>query len=323
MYEQSFDEHPSNGQSHMFLGITYSEILDNKEKFLVNGDLHLQILVHIMDPCGKILSYTPSLFSKQMIALYEDDEENYDVAFEVEDDVYKLHSQILLANAPLLGELCNKQENNGSIAPLVLEGVSSDIFDILMRYTYAGELPDANEIMLHGKEIIGAADKYAVVNLKVATETWLVQNCVLDETNVCEYLLLAHSKTCPLLKEYAIAFLSLHAQRVLDSEGSKEILESPELMREILLSCTDNTRSPFASYTSKLSVSELREKLEKLDLSLDGSKEALITRLEEAENVESSDESSDDESNADEFDPDEELEEVENVESSDESSDDE
>ena len=53
--------------------------------------------------------------------------------------------------------------------------------------------------------------------------------------------------------------------------------------------------NPFASKKGKLSVSKLREKLAERGLSLDGSKETLITRLEEAENAEHSDQSNSDE----------------------------
>ena len=297
VYVQSFESRDTGGVMRyvMCLDITYSEILENKEKFLVNDCLHLQVLVQIVEPHGDTFSYVPNLFAKQMIAMYEDDEEHSDVVFQVEKDVYKLHSQILVANAPILGELCSKQGNNGSVAPIVLTNVSSHIFDILMRYTYAGELPDENELIRYSKEIIEASDKYVVVNLKMATETCLVQNGVLDESNVCEYLDLAHSKTCPLLKEYAMAFISLHAQRIIGSEGSNLVFESPELMQEVLLNCTNTTPNPFTSRTSCLSVSELREKLEELDLSLDGSKETLIARLEDAHYAESSDEFSSDE----------------------------
>ena len=299
LYMKSFDTCSANlGMRVMKLDITHSEILDDTGKFLVNGDLHLQILAQIMVPCGNILSYTPTPFSEQMLAFYED-EENYDVAFQVEDDVYKLHSHVLLANAPFLGDLCNKQANNGSITPIVLKDVSSDIFDILMRYTYAGEIPEADEFILRGKEIIEAADKYAIINLKIATETALVQNCVLSEANVCEYLQFAHSKTCPHLKEYAIEFLSLHAQSVFNLKNSKETLES-ELMWEVILHCAKSAAEQFVSKSSPLSVSELREKLAERGLSLDGSNETLITRLEEAEDTESSCESSADESNVDE-----------------------
>ena len=54
---------------------------------------------------------------------------------------------------------------------------------------------------LDGKDAIEAANRYGVVNLKLAVETALVELLVIIIQNVMDYLLFADAKICPLLKE--------------------------------------------------------------------------------------------------------------------------
>jgi hypothetical protein len=108
----------------------------------------------------------------------------------------------------------------------------------------------------------------------VYVENGLVQNCVLTRENVSDFILFADAQCCPLLKEYAIAYFLLHYKTLLKSESSMRLRESGELLSEIMLL--------MGNENDYITVSELRKELGKRKLDGDGSKEALVLRLEEA-----------------------------------------
>jgi hypothetical protein len=59
----------------------------------------------------------------------------------------------------------------------------------------------------HAKDIIDAADKYRVVNLKLEAEASLVKATTFTMENVMELLIYAESKNCALLKEAAMDYI--------------------------------------------------------------------------------------------------------------------
>jgi hypothetical protein len=245
----------------------------------------------------------PNPLSNNMLRFLESEAES-DVAFSVDDEVIKAHSQILHANAPILADMCKERSND---APIVINGVSTDVFNMLLRFIYSGELPDLNDMLSYGNDIIKATDRFSIVELKMAVETALVRNCVVDMTNVASYLVFADAMTCPLLKEYAEQVFLLYAQEVLESESSKELQESPKLMSELLfLSSTASNPYNNASKQNQqprllasgladtnCSVTQLREALDELGLDVDGSKEILIERLKGDTMMTEEDETSD------------------------------
>jgi hypothetical protein len=110
----------------------------------------------------------------------------------------------------------------------------------------------------------------------MAIENILVQECILTKENVSSYILFADAHSCPLLKEYAISYFLLHYKEVLKSEHSSQLGDSGEILSEIMLSMGGED-------DRILCVTELRKELGKLGLDTDGSKEALVLRLENAQ----------------------------------------
>jgi len=111
--------------------------------------------------------------------------------------------------------------------------------------------------------------------MKLAVENVLVQECVVNRKNVAEYILFADAKSCPLLKEYAISYFLLHVPDIIHSEHSRQLRESSELLAELLILVT-------SKYGDSVTVTELRQELEKRGLDIDGSKQALVSRLKDA-----------------------------------------
>lgn len=178
-----------------------SDIVRNTEKYLIDSTLHLDVCIQVIIPDDEFHK-PPNPVAGNMIALYESRNGAADVSFNVDGETFQAYSQILLANAPILADLC--KEN----ALVTVSGVIPEAFDLLMRYIYCEEMPAPNEIVQLGKELIECSNKFEVVGLKLAVETHLVQSRVLNKNNVADYLVFADAKVCPLLKEYAILYLS-------------------------------------------------------------------------------------------------------------------
>lgn len=276
-FPDQYGRYTHRGSYNMKQMFRRSDILGNKEKFLVNGDLNIDVYVQIKHSSSWFYSPTV-LHSKNLLAMYETGAKS-DISFRVNDGtVFRSHSQILFANAPILAEFSQKQSDDDAV---VIEGVSAAVFDVIMRFIYGGEYPSEEEMLSIGRDVIEAANKFELVELKMTVETALVQNRILDRANVVEYLLFADAMTCPLLKEYAISFYLSHARDVLELDSSNELLRSVDLMRELWLANSSLRGESYGSNVSKMSVTELREALAELELNVDGSKEALVSRLEE------------------------------------------
>jgi hypothetical protein len=137
-----------------------------------------------------------------------------DVVFKVGGKSFSAHSQILCANAPLLSEISEICDQEGS-STVAINGIHPDVFRYVLKHTYAGVMPPLSFVLGCGKMLIDAANRYELVEMKMAVEHILVNECIIDNAeNVSDYILFADAKSCPLLKEYAISFLTTYAQEV-------------------------------------------------------------------------------------------------------------
>lgn len=249
---------------------------------LIEGSLHVDVMLrHMHTPKNMGQCCNPSA---QNILSLLDSGDNSDVSFKVDDTIIPAHKLILQTNAPMLAGFLKDHEEG---VPIEIEAVSPDVFRRVLRYIYGGIALDPRRRMTKrergrlGMEIIGAADRFCLVELKVAIEYLLVASCTIYTDNVADILLFADAKTCPLLKEHAISFFVARAKDVLNSKWSDKLKESPRLLQELILAAT-HSQSYASNAVSDMSVSELREELRKRRLDVDGSKEILVSRLEGA-----------------------------------------
>ena len=147
---------------------------------------------------------------------------------------------------------------------------------------YGEEIPDSTTILDKGKDIITAADRFGIVELKLAVESALVDSLVIHTSNVADWLVFADSKTCPLLKEHATAYFTSRSVDILNCESSTLLTESRKLLTELMIEVAKNSSANRFSHEGNMSVDELRQKLRERGLDVDGSKEMLISRLQES-----------------------------------------
>lgn len=251
------------------------DIFDHANKILVDGALIIDVEIQIISEPNGFRPENP--FVVNMLKLFED-KEHADVTFKLRNNIVSAHKFVLRANAPMLFSLCDKLDVG---SPMTIDNTTPEVFNIIMRYIYGRDAPEAKVIKKLGKEIIEAADRYGAVHLKMAVETSLVEQRVIGRDDVVDWLLFADAKTCPLLKDYALAYFSSRLRDMLNHKSSKELDSSPELMREIMFANSIDQANPFHD-ASKLSVDELRKKLNDQGMDVDGSKEVLASRLQES-----------------------------------------
>ena len=109
------------------------------------------------------------------------------------------------------------------------------------------------------KDLIKAADKYGLSNLKIESEGWYVNYLKFAADNAVEILIYAAGMNCFLLKEAAVNFIVANANKVLATLGIKHTDKGKDL--------------------SQLSINELQANLDLVEKDFDGSKQMLVGRL--------------------------------------------
>jgi hypothetical protein len=136
----------------------------------------------------------------------------------------------------------------------------------------------------HAREIIDAADKYGVINLKLEAEANLVEATTFTIENVMELLLYADSKNLALLKEAAMDFIVGNKLEVIDKLS---FATAPgALITDVLAAMSrGEMRSSGVDVVggdiqyNALRISELRKRVHEKGLNVDGSREMLIAAL--------------------------------------------
>ena len=269
-----------------------SDILDESQNILDNGTLTIIVSME-EEPTDAFVPKNP--FVKMMQDKFND-EATADVCFEVstvgekEDDdrnkraktttPFYAHRLILETCAPMLAAaLCESNESGGVVTTSVND-VKPDIFYHMLFYVYGRSVPE-EELKTHAKDIVDAADKYSIVNLKLEAEAAYVQSTDINLDNAMDNLLYADSMNLALLKEAVMNFL---AENHREAVAHINFTDFPgHIVKDLLVvfsrnSKTDENRSELDDLTT-LSVSALRRKLDKMGKEVDGSREAMIESI--------------------------------------------
>jgi len=298
---------------------TRSEILSS----LINGTLIIDIQMRLAKPTTSVPPpFIPeNPFAKNIQRMIMD--ENFgDISFAVGGNQKKSNAEKVAKTTPImfhahrdilrecstgiLADICDLKVSEGvsMSSPVEITDVSPEVFRHLLYSAYGGKI-SADDMKPHTKEIIEAANRYGVVNLKLEAEAFFVGATTFSLENVMEQLLYAESINCALLKEAAMDYLIENSAAVIDKISFNDLL-TPTLMRDVFAAVSrgkknlgvgcgedDDDDSRFNS----MRISELRQEAHKKGLNVDGSREMLIAALKsavqeaEVESEEDSDES--------------------------------
>jgi predicted amino acid-binding ACT domain protein len=275
---------------------------------LVNGTLIIEVHVRLAKPTKSVPPYfiPENPFAKNIQRMIID--ENFgDISFAVGAQqesnnaekiskttsvVFHAHRDILSkCSTGILADIC--QSSVMSSSPIEITDVSQEVFSHLLYSAYGVKISD-EDMKSQTKEIIDAANRYGVVNLKLEAEAFLVRETVFSLENVMEHLQYAESMNCALLKEAAMDFIVENSAEVIDKLSFNDVV-SPTLFRDVLAAVSrrekksgvsgggdSNNNSRFSS----MRISELRRESHEMGLNVDGSREMLIAALKAVQEVE-------------------------------------
>ena len=109
---------------------------------------------------------------------------------------FPAHRFIVQLCSTTLAELCESVTDKTS--PIQISGVSPWAFYTLLYYIYGGKITDhmmngKEELEINARELIDAADRFGVINLKLEAEVHYVESTTITTDNVVELLLYADS----------------------------------------------------------------------------------------------------------------------------------
>ena len=310
-------------------------VLDPSRNFLVNGDLTVEIDLRVM--LDKPPTWTPknTVCSDMLKLLDTADADNSDILFEILKTVggskdgeernlhsFYAHRNILSVRCPTLASLA---EDCPDGSPIPITEADPDIFRMLLRFVYAGEVPDQIDLAEKSKNIIRVADRFGCTGLKLVAEAQLASDGI-TTVNAAELILFADGTNCAMLKEAAMDYFVKNAQAVMASKGFEQVKESPAVMAELMAVGFGGSKKRSAPADAndddrdykRMRVATLRQKLDEKSLDVDGSKEMLVSRLEAADaedqaaardEAENGEDGSDEEDNDEDEDSDEESDE--------------
>ncbi|RIA85600.1 hypothetical protein C1645_879196 [Glomus cerebriforme] len=121
--------------------------------------------------------------SQNLLEILNDDE-YYDITIEVGNDpyvkVFRAHMVILHYRSPYLKRMLstNKKKNDGILVQIKLPNISPEIFQIILRYIYGGELSleeyDTSDII----KILDVANELSLQELVTHLQSFLIKNKV-------------------------------------------------------------------------------------------------------------------------------------------------
>lgn len=197
---------------------------------------------------------------------------SFNVMIEVEGRQFHAHRFILQKSSTTLAGLLESAGDH--TAHIHISDVSAGMFYLLHKYMYGHSIFD--HFPKHrSKEIIDAADKYGIVNLKLEAEVVFVETTTFTMENVMNLLQYAESKNCALLKEAVLDFIALNK---VDAIEKLSFNDAPgTIAKDILVAFSRGEKNEDELTTMR--ISELRRKAHSKRLNVDGSREYLIAAL--------------------------------------------
>jgi speckle-type POZ protein len=265
-----------------------ADVLDPSKGFLVNGNLTIEVDIAVF--VDKLPAFRPkNTLELDMMKILESAEESGDVTFQIGPEEFSAHRHILAARAP---ELAAVAEDCSPETPIPIQGVTPFAFRSLLRFVYGNFVPDLEELQNEARELLDVANRFGCKGLKLLAEAELVDSGITVDT-AADLILIGDAKNCALLKEAAVEFFAKNSKSVKASSGWTKIRESVALMDELIEVLIVNKKPSGPADADekeykRLCVSTLRLKLDEMGLDVDGSKDMLISRLEQQEKDDSS-----------------------------------
>lgn len=230
-----------NNENHRLFGtvampfqpwhIKYNAILDATNGILIDDTLTIlcETISYTTDCTIKVCDDYETLFENGTSS---------DVVFTADGKEFNLHKSILMARSPVFQAMFehSMKENAENVVEIV--DVKHEVLNELFRFIYAGKV---NAIESIAEDLLVAADKYLVQDLKTMCETDLCLNISVD--NVLQYISLASMNNATELKSQAISFFVSNSEDIVDGTEFESFTKShPDLMCELFRALNQKKR---------------------------------------------------------------------------------
>lgn len=160
-----------------------------------------------------------------------ENQEFSDVTFSVQGREFRAHKVILAARSPVFKAMFGHEMVENQNNRVEITDIGYDVLREVMRFIYAEKVLNLDKI---SKELLAAADKYALEKLKVMCENVLCLNMSIE--NAAEMFVFADTYNAAKLKVQAREYINKHAMDISKTDGWKlMIVTRPQLLAEAFL----------------------------------------------------------------------------------------
>ncbi|KAJ3685520.1 hypothetical protein LUZ61_014684 [Rhynchospora tenuis] len=198
--------------------------------------LHLTVVKPLfVDATRKQITVPSSDLHQHFGGLLESGE-GADVTFEIEDEVFRAHRNVLAARSPVFKAQLFGSMMESKMDKITLEGIRADVFKIMLQFIYTDMLPSEVEVSFEmGQHLLVAADRYGLERLKVICGKMLCDSLAVETATTT--LVLAEQHNCTQLKDVCIDFVASRdvLDAVMETDGFKHLMShNSSLLIEIL-----------------------------------------------------------------------------------------
>ncbi|XP_065203415.1 speckle-type POZ protein-like [Planococcus citri] len=155
-----------------------------------------------------------------------------DVTLSVKKKSFPAHKSILVARCPVFKAMLSHDMKEKQSDCIELQDINLPVFKEMLRYIYTGTVQNLKCL---APELLAAADKYDIRNLKAICEKELYEK--LSQDTAVNTLMLADMYHAKKLKNQALLYIKIHSytSNILSQEVRKTMVESfPHLLLEII-----------------------------------------------------------------------------------------
>jgi len=169
-------------------------------------------------------------FIKDLDHLFLDQTNNYDVTLTCGEKVFYCHKGILSARSPVFKAMFQSNMKENELGTVEIEDIQQEVVSELLQYIYSGTM--SLNFEKYGKELLAAAEKYQVDQLKGACENELISK--LDAENCIEMLLLGDRYKARNLKKSAFEFFKKNEEKFDTYDWDLVYEDDPKLMFDVM-----------------------------------------------------------------------------------------
>ncbi|XP_011877876.1 PREDICTED: speckle-type POZ protein A-like [Vollenhovia emeryi] len=163
------------------------------------------------------------------LGLQLENEKFCDVTLTVRDKEFRAHKVIIAAQSPVFSAMFEHNMEESKKNHVVITDVDAEVLREVLRFIYTGKVANLNVM---AKDLLAAADKYALKRLKVLCEKELYNTLTCE--NAADMLILADLYCSDQLKSKVLDFMNICAD-VVHTAGFKSMIQShPHLVPESL-----------------------------------------------------------------------------------------